>query len=78
MIGPAPGYVEAGAPDLALALNLAQQAMADGRIDLAAVQIPNGVAIFTRAFEFGPVGAVDTAVLLVGRTLADISQSNFI
>lgn len=78
LIGPAPGYVEAGAPDLALALNLAQQAMADGRIDLAAVQIPNGVAIFTRAFEFGPVGAVDTAVLLVGRTLADISQSNFI
>lgn len=78
LIGPVPGYVEAGAPDLALALNLAQQTFADGRIDVAVIQIPEGVVVFTRAFEFGPVGATDAAALLVGRTLADISHANFL
>lgn len=78
LIGPVIRYVEVGSPDLASAHSFAKSTFGDGVVDLVVILIPDGVAIFSRSFEVGNQGAVDTAALLVGRTLADISIDNFV
>ena len=57
------------------ALTLAQNLIAGGTVEVVAVQIGPDVVIFA---DGTAANTVDTATLLIGRTLADISASNFV
>lgn len=74
LAGSVANYSEATASDLASALLAAKDAMAGGRGGVAVVQIPDGVLII----QPGQDNGADAVGLLVGRTLADIAQDNFI
>ncbi|HEX7944380.1 MAG TPA: hypothetical protein VF495_06920 [Phenylobacterium sp.] len=72
----APGYTEMTTVDgFPAALTLAQNLIAGGTVEVVAVQIGPDVVIFA---DGTAANTVDTATLLIGRTLADISASNFV
>jgi Ca2+-binding RTX toxin-like protein len=67
-------YVETTAPDYASALSRAQSAPANG---VVVVQVGSDVIVFTDVPASPNSIVVPDAVMLVGRTLADIDVSNF-
>lgn len=71
----APGYTETTAADFAAAQSAAQTQFAGGTVEVVAVQVGADVILFT---DGTAANVIDTAAVLVGRSLADISASNFI
>jgi hypothetical protein len=67
-------YVETTAPDYASALSRAQSAPANG---VVVVQVGSDVIVFTDVPASPNSAVAPDAVMLVGRTLADIDASNF-
>jgi Ca2+-binding RTX toxin-like protein len=73
-IGSATNVVELGAGDYAAAVSLANSQIAGGIVDYAIVQVGPDTIIFVDALNNN--GTADDAVVLVGRTLADIASGN--
>ena len=73
--GTALNYSETTAGDYAAALSLANAQIAGGTVDYVSVQV--GADVFVFADSQNNNGTTDSAVRLVGRSLADISFSNF-
>ena len=73
--GTAANYVESTQTDYAAALAFANGQVAAGTINYVAVQV--GTDLFVFADSAGNNGAADSAVMLVGRGLADIAFGNF-
>lgn len=73
--GAATGYAELTAADLSAAVSTAQGPIGAGTAEVVAVQVGSDVVVFVDA---SAANTIDAAVILVGRTLADISASNFI
>lgn len=73
--GPATGYVEVTAADFASAVSAAQARIGAGASDVVAVQVGADVVVFA---DIGPANTIDAAVILVGRSLADIDSSSFV
>jgi Ca2+-binding RTX toxin-like protein len=69
-------YVEATVADYEAALAFANNQIAGGAINYAAVQVGGDVYVFCDSL--GDNGTADTAVRLVGRSLADISATNIV
>ena len=69
-------YLELSASTYELALSLATGQIAAGTVDYVAVQVGSDVVVF--ADNGGTANTVEDAVVLVGRTLADISASNIL
>ncbi len=62
------------APDYASALAAANAQLADGQVDAVAVQVGGDVIVFG---DTSHANHADAAVILVGRTLADIGYHDF-
>lgn len=73
--GTAGNYMETSAADYAAARTLADGQIAGGSVNYVAVQV--GADVFVFADSGLDNAAADSAVRLVGRSLADISSSNF-
>ena len=73
--GSAANYAETSATDYVAALSLANAQIAGGVVDYVAVQVGENVFVFVDSLNNN--GTADSAVRLVGRSLADISFSNF-
>ncbi len=71
----APGYNEVTAIDLAAAISTANGQFAGGVVEVVSVQVGTDVIVFT---DGGAGNTIDQAVILVGRTLADISSASFV
>jgi Ca2+-binding RTX toxin-like protein len=72
----AANYTEQTAPDYASALSLANALIATGARDVVAVQVGADVAIFIDSGRDN--GTADDVIGLVGRTLNDISVTDFL
>jgi Ca2+-binding RTX toxin-like protein len=73
--GTAGNYVESTQADYAAALSFANGQIAAGAINYVAVQVGADVIVF--ADSAGNNGTADSAVMLVGRSLADIAFDDF-
>jgi Ca2+-binding RTX toxin-like protein len=70
-----PGYVETTATDFAGALAAVQSLLPQGSTEVVAVQVGADVVVFA---DGQPGNTIHSLVILVGRTLADISSANVI
>jgi Ca2+-binding RTX toxin-like protein len=75
MSGDATAYAEGSAADYGSATTFANNLIASGSVNVVAVQIGSDVAVFADSADDN--GSVDDLVVLSGRTLADVSASNF-
>src|SRR5690606_35113668 len=74
--GSSSNYLETSADTFEVAKQLADSAIGGGTVDYVAVQVGANVVVF--ADTAGNNGAAEDAVVLVGKTLADISFTNFV
>ena len=72
--GSGTNYAEATAADFAAAVTAAE-ALMDGTVIYVAVAIGSDVVVF---YDDGGNGTADESVLLVGKTLADIGETNIL
>ncbi|MDZ4373496.1 MAG: calcium-binding protein [Phenylobacterium sp.] len=70
-----PSYAETTAGDFTAAVLAAQNTFAAGATEVLAVQVGGDVVLFV---DGGARNTIETGVILVGRSLADISETNFI
>jgi Ca2+-binding RTX toxin-like protein len=73
--GDASTYSEGTAADMASATTMANGLIASGAANVVAVQVGSDVAVFADSADNN--GTQDDVVVLTGRTLADVSASNF-
>ena len=74
-VGDSSAYVESSAADYATATTFANNLIASGAANVVAVQIGADVAVF--ADSAADNGTADDVLVLTGRTLADVSATNF-
>lgn len=68
-------YAEATAADYGAAANIARDLISTGAVNVVAVAVGNDVAIYADTADDN--GSADDVIILTGRTLADVSASNF-